>query len=336
MKICRTIIPFSLLLFFFSINNLLGQAKENTVDPAFEAYMDNARTKIEQAGLSDSRQNQYASEFFGYYLNHPETETGMEALQQAFGIWGDTGAAEEVEEAVAKISNDAEIWSNILLSIRDAYFKHERTQDYIDLLARLKNRLTHPVSKSAVLYRLANALHDQREFTETTKIAHEIINLNAYEFHVVKAKGLLYEMENLRVGQKAPDFTAKTIDGETIDLSDLEGKVVLLDFWASWCGPCLADIPHFQSIRATYAEDELHIIGISLDRNLEALNEFLKEEKMDWPHVFQPEGWTGELIKLYNVTSIPDTYLINRKGIIVAKDLGGKELEKKIAELLNN
>lgn len=139
----------------------------------------------------------------------------------------------------------------------------------------------------------------------------------------------------LKVGDTAPDFVGKAPDGSAVKLSDYKGKVVLLDFWATWCGPCVAELPNVIETYEKYHAKGLEIIGISLDNEQEALDEFVaKHSGMTWAQVFDGEGWGSSVGKDYGVDAIPFTLLLDGAGIIVARDLRGKALGEAVAELL--
>ena len=140
----------------------------------------------------------------------------------------------------------------------------------------------------------------------------------------------------LAVGTKFPAFAEKGLDGKTVSLADYRGKVVLLDFWATWCGPCVEELPHVLTAYKKHRAAGFEIIGISLDR-LDArakLTSFIKEHDMPWAHVFDGKGWQSDLAVRHGVNSIPATYLLDAEGNIVAKNLGGPALEKEVARLL--
>lgn len=328
---------FSILLFFLLLfyGNLYSQ-KYTAGDSTFEAYMDDAWDEIRQSDFSDSVQNVYADEFYTYYLNNPDSKTGERAISQAFMMWGNTGAAEKTDEAMSHVDYNSGIWSKFIQYVSNSYYKSEQRtqQDYINLLQKLDDKLSHPKSRSAVLWMLSKHYHSDNKPEKVKKITREIIELNAVEFHVEQARGLLYEIESLSVGQKAPNFRVQTVKGDSIALSDYRGKIVLLDFWATWCGPCLPEIPHLKSIQANHSEKELQIIGIALEDDPGKLIKFLTEKQMNWPHVLQSGRWNDELSELYNITGIPQTYIIDRNGTIAAKELRKKELEKEIAKLI--
>ncbi len=140
--------------------------------------------------------------------------------------------------------------------------------------------------------------------------------------------------KNLVVGKVFPDFDEKDLDGKPLSLARLKGKVVLLDFWATWCGPCIRELPHVKATYENYHAKGFEIIGISLDQSESALNGFLKREKMTWPQYFDGEGWGNKLAKKYGVSSIPTTYLIDGEGKIIGSNLRGSALEHEVSRAL--
>ncbi len=130
-----------------------------------------------------------------------------------------------------------------------------------------------------------------------------------------------------------PDFSAKDITGRAVKLSDLKGKVVLLDFWATWCPPCRVEVPNMLEIFRKFKDDGFVLISVSLDRDLPAARKFVKDKEMDWVHIIDSEA-SREIANLYQVEYIPSTFVIGRKGKIEARQLRGDELKSKIAALL--
>ena len=127
-------------------------------------------------------------------------------------------------------------------------------------------------------------------------------------------------------------FTVKSSAGEELSLEKFKGKVVLLDFWASWCGPCREDMPHVRSIWKKYGGDQFIIIGINLDSNRNAFENYVKQEEIVWPQYY--EGRNHQISQLYNVQGIPHTVLIDQDGIVRAVGLRGGMLSNKIGDLL--
>jgi thiol-disulfide isomerase/thioredoxin len=138
----------------------------------------------------------------------------------------------------------------------------------------------------------------------------------------------------LAVGKAFPDFQEKDLDGKSLSIAGLKGKVVLVDFWATWCGPCITELPHVKAAYDKYRGKGFEIVGISLDSERDKLTGFLSKEKMTWPQFFDGKGWQNKLAQQYGVNSIPATYLLDGEGKIVAKNLRGPALERELAKLL--
>ncbi len=145
------------------------------------------------------------------------------------------------------------------------------------------------------------------------------------------AKGSLFEIRNLSIGKKAPNVESKNLDDKKVQLSDYKGKVVVLDIWATWCGPCRAMIPHEREMVEKMKEKPFALISISADDEKKTLTDFLEKEKMPWTH-----WWTGAngIVKDWNVQFFPTIYVIDAEGVIRFKNIRGKELEEAVVKLL--
>jgi tetratricopeptide (TPR) repeat protein len=132
----------------------------------------------------------------------------------------------------------------------------------------------------------------------------------------------------------ATSFAVKSSTGGDLSLEKLRGKIVLLDFWASWCGPCRVDMPEVRKIWKKYNSDQFLIIGINLDKSRPAFEAYAKEQGVAWPQYFDGLGWGNKISQLYRVTAIPHTILIDQDGVIQATGLRGGDLSNKIGELL--
>jgi peroxiredoxin len=135
-------------------------------------------------------------------------------------------------------------------------------------------------------------------------------------------------------GKPAPAFEAKSIDGQTIKLADLKGKVVLLDFWATWCAPCVAEVPAMKKIWDANKDKGFVIVGVSGDNEEEALRDFVKERELPWKQIYQPDIEDSSVMFIYGVGKFPTTVLIDREGIIQAVDLRGEELAAEVERLV--
>jgi thiol-disulfide isomerase/thioredoxin len=146
------------------------------------------------------------------------------------------------------------------------------------------------------------------------------------------ARGSLFELRHLQVGMKAPPAESKDLKGEKTSLADHKGKVVVLDIWATWCGPCKAMIPHERDMVKKFEGKPFALISISADEDKKELEDFLAKEPMPWVHWW--EGAEAPLLKQWNVRFFPTIYVIDAKGVIRHKQVRGEELEKAVEKLL--
>jgi thiol-disulfide isomerase/thioredoxin len=131
-----------------------------------------------------------------------------------------------------------------------------------------------------------------------------------------------------------PDFDEKDTAGKPLSAANYKGKVVLIDFWATWCPPCRMELPNILAIYNKYHDQGFEVIGISLDADRQQLDKFLKDQKMPWPQYNDGKFWDTKLVLKYGVSQLPTTYLLDGKGIIIAKDLRGEGLMQAVAKAL--
>ena len=137
-------------------------------------------------------------------------------------------------------------------------------------------------------------------------------------------------------GQTAADLTLPDLNGKMVSLSELKGKVVLIDFWASWCGPCIHNNPKLVKLYNKYHGKVLEIYGISLDEDMDSWKKAVRHDRLAWVQVIDDRGWDAASASKYGVDMIPSSFLIDRQGVIRSVNAEGPELENSVRDLLKD
>jgi thiol-disulfide isomerase/thioredoxin len=217
----------------------------------------------------------------------------------------------------------------------DEYLKRKNDTDtYISSMYEfIKSNITNPVGEYF--------LFDQAYSLDVTK-QQELLFATTPQFQTTEGfkrfKERVYARVASEIGKPFVDIKGKDLSGKEIALSDYagKGKVVLVDFWASWCGPCIYSLPNIAKLQQEFNEKDFRIIGVSLDANKKEWEEASKEHGVNWPQLSGLKGWEDEAAKAYGVNAIPHTILIDKNGIIVEKDFDTNFLSFRIEELLSS
>lgn len=142
--------------------------------------------------------------------------------------------------------------------------------------------------------------------------------------------------QGVAVGKQAPDFTQNDTAGNPVSLSSFRGKYVLIDFWASWCGPCRQENPAVVEAWHKFHDKGFEILGISLDRDKKSWKDAIHQDHLTWTHVSDLKYWDNAIVKVYGVQGVPQNFLIDPNGRIIARGLRGEDLDKKLSEIYKN
>ena len=152
--------------------------------------------------------------------------------------------------------------------------------------------------------------------------------------YVKDLDGIIKQLENVQIGKVAPEFSLPDTAGVSVSLSDFRGKYVLLDFWASWCPPCRRENPNVVKAFNEYKDKNFTIVGISLDKDKSKWMKAIADDNLAWTHLSDLKYWDSEIPALYGVRGIPANVLLDPDGVIVAKNITGEDLHKKLKEVI--
>lgn len=283
-------------------------------DGAFPFFIENAAItlKVNADSLDKSVVSGSVSqdEFVGYQKQDKEYNDKMEAL------YGNYMKAKESKDTVATKTIEASFDS-----VQKA--QSEFTKQYI-----LKNGKSVVSAYLAISNAYAFSLDELKAINKAMDPA---IAESKYVKKLAEREGIL---DKVAVGQIAPDFTLNDTTGKPVSLSSFKGKVVLVDFWASWCGPCRAENPNVVAAYKKFSSKGFTVLGVSLDDDKAKWEAAIVKDGLTWTHISDLIGWSNAAAKQYGVMSIPANFLLDKEGKIIGSGLRGEELTKKLEEVL--
>jgi len=267
-----------------------------------------------------------------------------------------TVKGKEIENVRAEISGSVEqdIFKTMLLAQRDEMLmmlglsfmgRDENTsaamQDsLIQMYTAMKEKTVRTIDSLVTNYPdchataliINNFVIKDRDLAEVEKMYEGLTPRIKNAYLGRKLKTSIDNIKKTSIGSVAPDFTLQAPDGKDVSLSDYRGKIVLLDFWASWCGPCLREVPNVKKVYDKFHDKGFEILSVSLDDKKDNWVNAIEKNDLNWGHVSSLKGWSCPVAKLYNVSGVPAMLLLDKEGKIVATKLRGDLLMEKVAE----
>ncbi len=333
---------------------LLEKIKGNQLFPVDTLVLDaqyNINHSIQVDDPGYYRINFYNKQFVNVILDKDDIEVRVDGNSQN-GFAEVTGSPDlklisSVQEQVSAF-NSSEAVANLNRDFQAAQASQDAEaieaiqQSYADQFAELKSNIKAHVKEQGPSIGALNVVQSLQVFDPDQDLDLYLWLADGLETHYPHssvAKEFVNSVEGMKqlsIGSLAPEIELPNPDGEMVKLSSLRGNYVLVDFWAKWCGPCRRENPNVVKVYNKYNKDGFEVFGVSLDRNRKDWLQGIEEDKLTWTQVSDLKYWQSEAAKTYNVKGIPFAVLLDPDGKIIAKNLRGRALERKLSDIFGH
>ena len=261
-------------------------------------------------------------------------ETGSNDLfRKALSHWQAAGDANSFTRAMSLIPPESPVWKYYIGASAHFFFDMENPEGYLDYLHSIAKQLDHPMGLAAVHFELGN-IYLQFDPSKAREHFLLVTKQQADEELTGRAAGNINELDNLNIGQTPPAFSLTTLDGKEINSKEFYGKIVLLDFWAVSCPPCLRQIVKKRELFNTIQSKEFIMISVALQDDPETRT-FLQNNPLSWPQVLASPKQPSDIIRIFNLQYVPNLYILDKQGRIAHKRLPADRLLGVIQQLLD-
>jgi len=277
-----------------------------------------------------------AKDFYAKFPNHPKAAEARtleyKLLTVASQRFGDTSQGSRLDVIEGEHLKDPNLSEDERLKIRISALERMPLNSPAESgeFFKAAQSLQKDFPNRPEVYQVIAGAAMQADGDTSRKLAQLILDSPAPDASKEQARGIIAKMEALG---KPLNIQFEALDGRAVDLATLKGKVVMVDFWATWCGPCVGEVPNVKAAYKRLHANGFEIVGISLDSEKDKLENFVKENDMAWPQYFDGQGWTNKISMRYGINSIPAMWLVDKQGKL--RDMNGRDgLEEKVQKLL--
>lgn len=246
---------------------------------------------------------------------------------------------------ISQSLNDPKVIADPTLHLAQEKLMNNKVEEYNNFLLKKFRETTDPIIASFTLVTLVNtsipnpmtikeSVEDLSKRFPDHKVVAAVVKDFKSSIDANQQSSSLGSDDIIAIGKPAPDFNMNDVDGKSFSLNELRGKYVLIDFWASWCGPCRGENPNVVAAYKKFKDKNFTVLGVSLDEDKNKWMEAIKADALTWKHVSDLKGWGSPVVSMYGFNGIPYNVLIDPNGIVLAKELRGADLEMKIADFI--